>query len=85
MTSPNVIAYLEDIFKKQIEEWDNMKTIKIDFVDFWGDLVKTDNYFYNLLATKYNVVIDGRNPDLIFFQLDTEGLIKETNIVCILA
>ncbi len=46
-----------------------MKSLKIDFVDFWGDLVKTDNYFYNLLTTEYNVIIDERNPDLIFFSV----------------
>lgn len=44
-----------------------MNKIKIDFVDFWPDIIKTDNYFYNLLAEKYNVTIDSINPDLIFY------------------
>jgi alpha(1,3/1,4) fucosyltransferase len=43
-----------------------MKEIKINFTDFWPDLNKTNNYFYNLLAEHYTVVID-ENPDLIFY------------------
>ena len=43
-----------------------MKEIKINFTDFWPDLDKTNNYFYNLLAEQYTVVID-ENPDLIFY------------------
>jgi hypothetical protein len=42
------------------------KEIRIDFVDFWP-LNKTNNYFYNLLSERYNVVIDGVNPELIFY------------------
>lgn len=48
---------------------DKLKSLRINFVDFWGDLVKTDNYFYNLLSTEYNVVIDEESPDLIFFSV----------------
>mgnify|MGYP003649219100 CR=1 FL=1 len=47
-----------------------MKTIKINFVDFWPNFIKIDNYFYNLLATQYNVVIDENNPDVLFFSVD---------------
>jgi hypothetical protein len=43
-----------------------MKEIRINFVDFWPDLIKTDNYFYNLLSEQYKVVIDD-NPDLLFY------------------
>ncbi len=43
-----------------------MKEIKINFTDFWPDLDKTNNYFYNLLAEQYTVVIDD-NPDLLFY------------------
>jgi len=46
-----------------------MKTIKIDCADFWGGLIKTDNYFYNLLSTKYHVLIDENDPDLLFFSV----------------
>lgn len=44
-----------------------MKDIRIEFVDFWPDLMKTNNYFYNLLSEYYNVIIDGTNPDLVFY------------------
>lgn len=44
-----------------------MKDIKIEFVDFWPDLIKTNNYFYNLLSEYYNVIIDSENPDLLFY------------------
>lgn len=43
-----------------------MKEIKINFTDFWPDLDKTNNYFYNLLSEQYNVIID-ENPDLLFY------------------
>ena len=44
--------------------------IKINFVDFWPNFRKTDNYFFNLLNSKYEVVIDEVNPDLLFFSVD---------------
>jgi hypothetical protein len=44
--------------------------IKINFVDFWPNFQKTDNYFYHLLSTKHEVVIDEENPDLLFFSVD---------------
>lgn len=43
-----------------------MKKIKINFVDFWPGFDKTNNYFYNLLVQKYNVIID-ENPDVLFY------------------
>ena len=46
-----------DIFKKEV---------KINFIDFWPNLNKTNNYFYNLLSEYYIVKID-KNPDLIFY------------------
>ncbi|MEP1487165.1 MAG: glycosyltransferase family 10 [Algibacter sp.] len=42
------------------------KILKINFTDFWPDFIKTNNYFYNLLVEKYNVVIDG-NPEILFY------------------
>jgi len=46
----------------------NMKPgIKIYFTDFWTGFDKKDNFFYNLLCSKYNVVIDHTAPDLLFF------------------
>jgi hypothetical protein len=45
------------------------KTIKIDFVDFWGGFPKNDNYFYHLLSQKYTVEIDTQDPDVVFFSV----------------
>jgi len=41
-------------------------TVKINFSGFWSSLNKTDNFFYNLLSQKYEVVINDE-PDLLFF------------------
>ena len=46
-----------------------MRTIKINFADFWPNFSKTDNYFYLLLKQKYDVVIS-EDPELIFFSVD---------------
>lgn len=43
-----------------------MNEIKINFVDFWPGFDKTNNYFYNLLAQKYNVSIDD-HPEVLFY------------------
>ena len=43
-----------------------MKQLKINFTDFWPNYDKTDNYFYNLLSSHYDLVID-ENPDLLFY------------------
>ena len=40
--------------------------IKINFSDFWPGFVKEDNYFYNLLAKKYDVKIS-QNPEILFY------------------
>jgi len=47
-----------------------VKKLKINFVDFWPNLIKNDNYFFNLLSTKYKVEIDEVNPDVLFFSVD---------------
>lgn len=47
-----------------------MKKLKLNFVDFWPNFIKTDNYFYNLLKTRYDVEIDDKNPDILFFSVD---------------
>jgi len=44
-------------------------TIKINFVDFWDNFCKTDNYFYHLLSLKYKVEIDEKDPDFLFFSV----------------
>jgi len=44
-----------------------MEEIRIDFVDFWDNMNKTNNYFSRLLSRKYTVIIDSVKPDLIFY------------------
>lgn len=48
----------------------NKKTLRINFVDFWSNLIKTDNLYYNILSMKYNVVIDEQEPEILFFSAD---------------
>lgn len=45
-----------------------MKTIKLDFVDFWDGFDKKDNFFYKIIAERYKVIISD-NPDYIFFSV----------------
>jgi hypothetical protein len=40
--------------------------IRIDFCDFWRDFPKTNNYFYNLLKTRYDVQVTDC-PDFVFY------------------
>jgi len=40
--------------------------LKVNFVDFWPDFQKNDNYFYHLLSTKYTVYVDDVDPDIVF-------------------
>ena len=50
-----------------------MKTLRINFVDFWPNFMKNDNIYYNILSSKYNVVIDEINPEILFFSVDYAG------------
>jgi hypothetical protein len=47
-----------------------MQTLRVNFVDFWANHFKDDNYFYNLLSTKYKVIIDETDPDIVFYSVD---------------
>ena len=40
--------------------------IQLNFTDFWPGFDKTNNFFYNLLIEKYNVIISDK-PDLLFY------------------
>lgn len=40
--------------------------IKIDFIDFWPNFLKHDNYFFNLLSQKDEITIDETDPDIVF-------------------
>jgi hypothetical protein len=53
-----------------------VEEIKIDFVDFWPDLIKTNNFFYNLLSEYCRVIIDSANPDLVFYSCFGYGHLK---------
>lgn len=55
-----------------------MADLKIDFVDFWPNFHKADNYFFHLLNSQYNVTIDEVDPEIIFFSVDY-GSRKERN------
>lgn len=46
------------------------KILSVDFVDFWPNFKKTDNYFYHLLSRDYNVVITSERPQLLFHSVD---------------
>lgn len=44
-----------------------MKQVRIDFVDFWDNFEIEDFYIYDILKEKYEVIIDSKNPDYIFY------------------
>ena len=48
-----------------------MDKLKIWFDDMWGYSVyqfnPRDNYFFNLLSLKFELVLDQNNPDLLIF------------------
>lgn len=45
-----------------------MSKIKIDFVNFWIDFNKTNNYFYNLLSEDFEIEISNQ-ADFIFYSV----------------
>lgn len=45
-----------------------MKTIKLNFCDWWPGFNPIDNYFYNLLKEEFNVEISN-DPDYLFFSV----------------
>lgn len=46
----------------------NKTPLKINFTDFWTGFNKTDNFFWNLLASYYNLEIS-EQPDVLFFSV----------------
>ena len=44
--------------------------LKVEFVDFWPNFIKTDNYFYNLLSQKYDLTVTSEKPDILFHSVD---------------
>jgi len=55
------------------------RSIKVDFASFWPNFDKTDNYFYHLLSTNYNVKITNESPDLLFYSVDYGGQKEHLN------
>jgi hypothetical protein len=45
------------------------RNIRVYFSDFWDNFLMDDNYFYNLLSTKYNLIIDEVNPEILIYSL----------------
>ena len=43
------------------------KQVKIFFTDFWSKHNPEKNYFIDLLRTKYDVLLDQKNPDFIMY------------------
>jgi len=44
--------------------------LAVDFCNFWPNFDKQDNYFYNLLKQRFDVIIDDVNPELMIFSFD---------------
>ncbi len=51
----------------------NNKKLKIYFADFWPNFKFDDNYFFNLLSTRYRLEITSENPDLLIHSVDYSG------------
>ena len=43
------------------------KDLKIAFVDFASDFDVNNNDFISILSERYNVVVDSKNPDYLFY------------------
>ena len=54
-------------------------TLRIDFISFWPNFKKKDNYFYHLLNLKYKVIIDNKNPQIVFHSYDYSGSEEHKN------
>lgn len=52
-----------------------MKTIKINFVDFWSKFDKNNNTIINILKERYNVIISD-DPDFLFYSVFGNEYIK---------
>lgn len=53
-----------------------MKTLKIYFTDFWANFDVTDNFIYRVLAKKYDIIIDEKRPDYLFFSCFSPNHLK---------
>lgn len=44
-----------------------METLRIYFADFWESFDMQDNYFWNLLSERYHLLLDPKNPEILFY------------------
>lgn len=44
-----------------------MKKIKIWFCDFWPEFNKENNFIINLLKNNYEVILESKDPDFLFY------------------
>lgn len=51
--------------------------ISTNFVDFWPNFHKKDNYFYHLLSQDYEVTIDELHPDIVFGSCFGAGALRQ--------
>jgi hypothetical protein len=58
--------------------------IRICFSDFWGLFNYDDNYFFQLLKKRFNVVIDKENPDYVIYSTYGTNFLKYKHAVKIL-
>lgn len=42
-------------------------TIRIGFVDFWGGYVPEKEFIYRALSKRYNIIVDNKSPDILFY------------------
>lgn len=44
-----------------------METLRVYFADFWETFDMQDNYFWNLLSERYRLILDPKNPEVLFY------------------
>lgn len=44
-----------------------MDRLRIYFADFWDSFDMQDNYFWNLLSERYQLVLDPQEPEILFY------------------
>lgn len=57
------------------------KTIKLFFVDFWNGFNPADNFFINRIRLYYDVVLDEKQPDYLFFSWNGHKHQKYGNVI----
>jgi len=56
-----------------------METLRIYFADFWESFDMQDNYFWNLLSEQYRLILDPKQPEILFYSyLGLKDIRKKT-------